>query len=98
MAVVLERMKKLAAWLAGHAMAEPRKLVQFVAELVEWLDYWAERLVRLMVLSPIAVSLHSSAYAWQAIHRGRTTHRQLQLQLHPLGALLRLLAGWAAAH
>ena len=89
-------MKKLAAWLAGHAMAELRKLVWFVAVVVEWLDYRAEMFVRSMVLPPIAASLHSSAYALQAIHRGKTTHRQLQL--HPLGALLRLLAGWAAAH
>ena len=91
MAVVLERMKKLAAWLAGHAMAELRKLVWFVVVVVEQLGYRAVRLVRLMVLPPIAASLHSSVYAWQAIHPGRTTHRQLQL--HPLGALLRLLAG-----
>ena len=96
MAVVLERMKKLAAWLAGHAMAELRKLVWFVAELVERLGYRAVRLARSMVLPPIAVSLHSSAYALQAIHQGRTTHHQLQPRL--LGALLRLLAGWAAAH
>jgi len=89
-------MKKLAAWLAGHAMAEPRKLVWFVAELVEWLDYRAVRPARLMVLPPIAASLHSSAYALQAIHQGRTTHHQLQPRL--LGALLRLLAGWAAGH
>ena len=89
-------MKKLAAWLAGHAMAELRKLVWFVAVVVEQLGYQAVRPARLMVLSPIAVSLHSSAYALRAIHRGKTTHRQLQL--HPLGALLRLLAGWAAAH
>ena len=84
------------ARLAGHAMAELRRLVLFVAELVEQPGYRAEGLARSMVLPPIAVSLHSSVYAWQAIHRGRTTHRQLQL--HPLGALLRLLAGWAAAH
>ena len=84
------------ARLAEHAMAELRKLARFVAELVEQPGYRAEMFVRLMVLPPIAVSLHSSVYAWQAIHRGRTTHRQLQL--HPLGALLRLLAGWAAAH
>ena len=89
-------MKKLAAWLAGHAMAELRKLVWFVAVVVEQLGYRAERLVRSMVLPPIAVSLHSSAYALQAIHRGRTTHHQLQPRL--LDALLRLLAGWAAAH
>ena len=67
MVVRLERMKKLAAWLAGHAMAELRKLVQFVAVVVElvveWLDYRAERLVRLMVLPSIVVSLHSSACA-----------------------------------
>ena len=81
-------MKKLAAWLAGHAMAEPRKLVQFVAVVVEWLDYRAVRLVRLMVLPPIAASLHSSAYALQAIHRGKPTHHQPRL----LSALLRLLA------
>ena len=62
MVVVLERMK-LAAWLAGHAMAELRKLVWFVAVVVEWLDYRAERPARSMVLPPIAVSLHSSAYA-----------------------------------
>ena len=91
MAVVLGRAKKPMARLA-----ELRKLVQFAAELVEQPGYRAEMFVRLMVLPPIAVSLHSSAYAWQAINRGRTTHRQLQL--HPLGALLRLLAGWAAAH
>ena len=88
MVVVLERMK-LAAWLAGHAMAELRKLVWFVAVVVEWLDYRAERLVRLMVLPSIAVSLHSSACALQAIHRGKTTHHQPRL----LSALLRLLAG-----
>ena len=96
MAVVLGRAKKPVARLAEHATAELRKLVLFVAELVEQLGYRAVRLVRLMVLPPIAVSLHSSAYAWQAIHRGRTTRRQLRL--HPLGALLQLLAGWAAAH
>ena len=96
MAVVLGRAKKPMARLAEHAMAELRKLARFVAELVEQLGYRAEMFVRLMVLPPIAVSLHSSVYAWQAIHRGRMTHRQLQL--HPLGALLRLLAGWAAAH
>ena len=89
MAVVLERMKKLTAWLAGHAMAELRKLVWFVAELVERLGYRAVRLARLMVLPPIAASLHSSAYALQAIHRGKTTHHQPRL----LSALLRLLAG-----
>lgn len=94
--VVLERMKKLAAWLAGHAMAELRKLVWFVAELVEWLDYRAVRPARLMVLPPIAASLHSSAYALQAIHQGRTTRRQLRL--HLLGAPLRLPAGWVVAH
>ena len=91
MAVALERMKKLAAWLAGHAMAELRKLVWFVAVVVEQLGYQAVRPARLMVLSPIAVSLHSSAYALQAIHQGRTTHHQLQPRL--LDALLRLLAG-----
>ena len=96
MAVVLGRAKKPMARLAEHAMTELRKLVQFAAELVEQPGYRAEMFVRLMVLPPIAVSLHSSACAWQAIHRGRTTHRQLQL--NPLGALLRLLAGWAAAH
>ena len=88
MAVVLERMKKLAAWLAGHAMAELRKLVWFVAELVERLDYRAVRLARSMVLPSIAVSLHSSVYALRAIHRGKTTH-----QPRLLSALLRLLAG-----
>ena len=82
-------MKKLVAWLAGHVMAEPRKLVQFVVVVVEWLDYRAVRLARLMVLPPIAVSLHSSVYALRAIHRGKTTHHQP----HPLSALLRLLAG-----
>ena len=82
-------MKKLAAWLAGHAMAEPRKLVWFVAVVVEQLGYQAVRPARLMVLPPIAASLHSSAYALQAIHRGKTTHHQLR----PLDALLRLLAG-----
>ena len=96
MVVVVERMKKLAAWLAGHAMAELRKLVWFVAVVVEQLGYRAVRLVRLMVLPPIAVSLHSSVYAWQAIHPGSTSHFQLQPRL--LSALLRLLAGWAAAH
>ena len=96
MVVVLERMKKLAAWLAGHAMAELRKLVWFVAELVEWLDYRAVRPAHLMVLPPIAASLHSSAYALQAIHQGRTTHHQLQPRL--LDALLRMLAGWVVAH
>ena len=96
MAVAPERTKTLVARLAGHAMAELKKLARLVAELVEQPGYRAEMFVRLMVLPPIAVSLHSSVYAWQAIHRGRTTHRQLQL--HPLGALLRLLAGWAAAH
>ena len=96
MAVVLGRAKKPMARLAEHAMVELKKLARFVAELVEQPGYWAEMFVRLMVLPPIAVSLHSSVYAWQAIHRGRMTHRQLQL--HPLGALLRLLAGWAAAH
>ena len=96
MAVVPERTKKLVARLAEHAMAELRKSARFVAELVEQPDYRAEGLAHSMVLPPIAVSLHSSVYAWQAIHRGRTTHRQLQL--HSLGALLRLLAGWAAAH
>ena len=84
------------ARLAGHAMAELRKLARFVAELVERLGYRAAKLARLMVLQPIAVSLHSSAYALQAIHRGRTTRRQLRL--HLLGAPLRLLAGWAVAH
>ena len=82
-------MKKLAAWLAGHAMAEPRKLVWFVAVVVEQLSYQAVRPARLMVLPPIAASLHSSAYALQAIHRGKTTHHQPRL----LSALLRLLAG-----
>ena len=82
-------MKKLAAWLAEHAMVELKKLVRFAAELVERLSYRAERLVRLMVLPPIAVSLHSSVYALRAIHRGKTTHHQLR----PLSALLRLLAG-----
>ena len=96
MAVVLGRAKKPMARLAEHAMVELKKLARFVAELVEQPGYRAEMFVRLMVLPPIAVSLHSSVYAWQAIHRGRMTHRQLQL--HPLGALLRLLAGWAAAH
>ena len=94
MAVVVERMKRLVAWLAGHAMAELRKLAWFVAVVVEWLGYWAVRLARLMVLPPIVASLHSSVYAWQAIHRGKTTHHQP----HLLSALLRLLAGWAAAH
>ena len=93
MAVAPERTKTLAAWLAGHAMVELKKLVRFVAELVEQPGYRAEMFVRLMVLPPIAVSLHSSAYAWQAIHRGKTTHHQP----HLLSALLRLLAGWAAA-
>ena len=96
MAVVLGRAKKPMARLAEHAMVELKKLARFVAELVEQPGYRAEMFVRLMVLPPIAVSLHSSAYAWQAIHRGRTTHRQLQPRL--LSALLRLLAGWAAAH
>lgn len=86
-------MKKLAAWLAGHAMAEPRKLVWFVAVVVEQLGYQAVRPARLMVLPPIAASLHSSAYALQAIHRGKTTH-----QPRLLSALLRLLAGWVVAH
>ena len=94
MAVVLERMKKLVAWLAGYAMAELRKLAWFVAVVVERLGYWAVRLARLMVLPPIAVSLHSSAYALQAIHQGRTTHHQSRL----LSAPLQLPAGWAAAH
>ena len=84
------------ARLAGHAMAELKKLARFVAELVEQLGYRAAKLARLMVLQPMVVSLHSSACAWQAIHRGRTTHHQLQP--HPLGAPLRLLAGWAVAH
>ena len=87
-------MKKLAAWLAEHAMAEPRKLVWFVAVVVEQLGYQAVRPARLMVLPPIAASLHSSAYALQAIHRGKTTHHQPRL----LSALLRLLAGWVVAH
>ena len=94
MAVVLGRVKKPMARLAEHAMAELRKLVWFAAELVEQPGYRAEMFVRLMVLPPIAVSLHSSAYALQAIHRGKTTHHQPRL----LSALLRLLAGWAAAH
>ena len=93
MAVVLGRAKKPMARLAEHAMVELKKLARFVAKLVEQPGYRAEMFVRLMVLPPIAVSLHSSVYAWQAIHRGKTTHHQL----HPLGALLRLLAGWAAA-
>ena len=96
MAVVLGRAKKPMARLAEHAMAELRKPVWFAAELVEQPGYRAEMFVRLMVLPPIAASLHSSAYALQAIHQGRTTHHQLQPRL--LGALLRLLAGWAAAH
>lgn len=94
--MALGRAKKPMARLAGHAMAELRKLARFVAELVEQPGYRAEMFVRSMVLPPIAVSLHSSAYALQAIHRGRTTHHQLRL--HPLGALLQLPAGWAAAH
>ena len=89
MAVVLGRAKKPMARLAEHAMVELKKLARFVAKLVEWLDYRAVRLARLMVLPPIAVSLHSSVYALRAIHRGKTTHHQP----HPLSALLRLLAG-----
>ena len=63
MAVVLGRAKKPMARLAEHAMAELRKLARFVAELVEQPGYRAEMFVRLMVLPPIAVSLHSSACA-----------------------------------
>ena len=63
MAVVLGRAKKLAAWLAGHAMAELRKPVRFAAELLEQLSYQAAKLARSMVLQPIAASLHSSACA-----------------------------------
>ena len=51
------------ARLAEHAMVELKKLVLFVAELVEQLDYRAAKLARSMVLSPIVVSLHSSACA-----------------------------------
>lgn len=91
MAVVLGRAKKPMARLAEHAMVELKKLARFVAELVEQPGYRAEMFVRLMVPPPIAVSLHSSVYAWQAIHQGKTTHHQLQPRL--LGALLRLLAG-----
>ena len=89
MAVRLERMKKLAAWLAGHAMAELRKLVWFVAELVEQPGYRAVRPARLRELPPNAVALQSSVNALRAIHRGKTTHHQPRL----LSALLRLLAG-----
>ena len=88
MAVAPERTKTLVARLAGHAMAELKKLARLVAELVEQPGYRAVRLVRLMVLPPIVASLHSSACALQAIHRGKTTHHQLR----PLSALLRLLA------
>ena len=89
MAVAPERTKTLVARLAEHAMVELKKLARFVAELVEQPGYWAEGLARSMMLPPIAVSLYSSAYALQAIHRGKTTHHQPRL----LSALLRLLAG-----
>ena len=63
MAVALGRAKKPMARLAEHAMAELRRLARFVAELVEQLDYRAAKLARSMVMSPIVVSLHSSACA-----------------------------------
>jgi hypothetical protein len=62
-AVVLGRAKKPMARLVEHAMVELKKLARFVAELVEQPGYRAEMFVHLMVLQPIAVSLHSSACA-----------------------------------